>query len=95
MDQLKEERRHWLIAVLFTSVLAWLSVCLMSSCTAKKAAQLHPKTIVVIDTTRVKLMHRVDTARQAVLIIHERNKKSLQDYATSAAEFDSIVVDLP
>ncbi|WP_148289397.1 hypothetical protein [Fibrella aestuarina] len=97
MDEfLKRERREWLVAATVLTMLTWLMICLLSACKAKPAEKPAPtRTILIIDTTRVQILHRVDEARTRVQVLKERNQPTTNAYEAAAAAYDTVDVDLP
>lgn len=93
----KRERREWLVAATVLTMLTWLMICLLSACKAKPAADkpAPTRTILITDTTRVQILHRVNTARTQVQILKERNQPTTNAYEAAAAAYDTVDVDLP
>ncbi|RYC69752.1 hypothetical protein [Spirosoma sordidisoli] len=88
------ERRHWRIAALLTALCMLIVLGLATSC--KKAPPAPPVvTTIYADTARTRLLHRAEESGKAVIIIHERNQKTVADYEKSVSAFDSIRVTLP
>ena len=76
----------------FLNVYVWL---FLVSCQPRKAAPSTQTTIIYGDTTRVKLVHRANTSRDSVTIVHQLNQSTVTDYEKSVNQFDSIQVALP
>jgi hypothetical protein len=89
------DRKRLLCCTLISSLLLLFTILLPWGCRPRKQPIAGGSTIIYADTTRIKLVHRVDTSGKALTIIQQRSNSTVTPYGKSVQQFDSIQLTLP